>query len=127
MISKILLAVAAIIEGVTGITLIITPALFVRLLFAAELSAAGLALGRVAGFGLLSLGIACWPSPAPTRAALRGLLIYNLVAAAYLAYMWFGGELIGRLLLPAIAIHAMLTLLLTRAWFKYQSAEARKP
>ena len=39
----------------------------------------------------------------------------------------FGRELIGPLLLPAIPIHAILTLLLIRALFKYKSAEASKP
>ena len=42
---------------VTGLVLIIRPSLFVWLLFAAELSEAGQALGRLAGFALLALAV----------------------------------------------------------------------
>jgi hypothetical protein len=79
MTSKALLILAAIVEVATGLVLVSQPALFVRLLFGVEMSGAGLALGRLAGFGLFSLGLACWSLRTPTLAALRAMLIYNFL------------------------------------------------
>ena len=65
-----LLTLTAVIEAATGLALIAVPAVVVRLLLGSEISGAGIPLGRVAGFGLLSLGVACWPSrDAPARRA----------------------------------------------------------
>ncbi len=105
--------VSATIEGVTGFALILSPSVTVRLLLAADLGTVGIAAGRVGGFGLLSLAIACWPgrddaSPQATRA----LLTYNLLASLYLAYLRFGGGFVGYVLLLACGIHALLTVLM---------------
>ena len=116
---KKLLDVAAVIEAATGLALMIYPPLVTRLLLGDEVSGAGEALGRVAGFALLSLGLACWPgvdSAGATTPALRALLTYNLLATIYLAYLGIDGGLVGSLLWPAVAIHAVLTFLLARAW-----------
>lgn len=126
MTNKSLLALAAIVEAVTGLALIGAPALFVHLLLGRDISGAGVALGRVAGFGLLSLGVACWPRRHATLSALRGMLIYNLLTTLYLAYLLIMHELIGKLLIPAVAVHALFTVVLIRAWFKHQSAEETK-
>ena len=72
------------------------------------------------GFGLLSLGLACWPgryatNPAP---ALRAMVIYNVLVTLFLVYLGIGGEWVGHLLWPAVAFHAVLTVLLTRMWIK---------
>lgn len=119
MTSKTLLALAAMSEAVTGLALIFQPALVVRLLLGAELSGAGPALGRVAGLALFSLGLACWPRGEATLPALRAMLTYNLLAAAYFAYLRLDGETVGWLLLPAITIHAVLALLFARGWIKH--------
>ena len=70
-------------------------------------------MGRVAGIALLSLGLGCWLSRQDLNktAALAAMLSYNLLVTAYLMYLGLGGELVGVLLWPAIAIHAVLTLL----------------
>jgi hypothetical protein len=115
-----LLAVGAVGEAATGLVLMAYPGLFIRLLMGAELSGAGIALGRLTGFALLALGVACWPGvrPAPTRAAApRALLTYSLLATVYLLALGLGGALVGILLWPAVVAHAVLTLLLARAWF----------
>ena len=126
MTNKSLLALAAIVEAVTGLVLIAAPALVVHLLLGGDIARAGVGLGRVAGFGLLSLGVACWPRTKVTLSALRGMLIYNLLTTLYLAYLLITHELIGKLLLPAVALHALMTVLLIRGWFKHQSAEETK-
>ena len=113
-----LLILGAVAEAATGLVLIAAPALFGRLLMGAEVSGAGIALGRLAGFALLALGVACWPRPAATdkTAALRALLTYNLLATVYLLALGLGGVLVGRLLWPAAVAHATYTVLLARAW-----------
>jgi hypothetical protein len=121
-----LLVLAAILEAATGLALMIDPAVVARLLVGGDLTGAGTALGRVAGFGLLSLGLACWPGsdvlrgPAP---AFRAMLTYNVLVAIYLLCLGISGEGDGKLLWPAVAIHALLTLLLVRAWVKERHAE----
>lgn len=110
---------AAVIEAATGLALIVHPPLVTRLLLGDGVSGAGQALGRVAEFALLSLGLACWPGPesaAVNTPALRALLTYNLLATLYLAYLGIGGGLVGSLLWPAVVLHAVLTLLLGRSW-----------
>jgi len=56
-----LLAVAAAIEAATGLALLIDPPVVTQLLPGVEVSGAAIAVGRVAGPGLLALGLACWP------------------------------------------------------------------
>ena len=117
---KKLLHVAAVIEAATGIALMVHPPLVTRLLLGDGVSGAGMALGRVAGFALLALGLACWPGVDSADAkspALRGLLTYNLLATIYLFYLGIGGRLVGSLLWPAVVIHTVMTFLLARAGF----------
>jgi hypothetical protein len=107
-----LLAVAAVVEAATGAALIILPQAVARLLLGANLDGAGIAVGRVAGIALLSLGLLCWMSRQDTNktAVLTAMLAYNLLVTAYLVYLGFDGNLVGRLLWPAVGIHALLTL-----------------
>jgi hypothetical protein len=116
---KNLLALAAVIEAGTGLALMIHPPLVTGLLLGEAVSGAGVVLGRVAGFALLSLGLACWPrreSGGTNSLALRALLTYNLLATLYLVYLGIGGRFVGSLLWPAVVLHAFLTCLLVRAW-----------
>jgi hypothetical protein len=48
------------------------------------------------------------------------MLCYSLLVTLYLAYLGIRGEWVGVLLWPAVAIHAILTILLVRAWLKDQ-------
>jgi hypothetical protein len=120
-----LLSVAAAIEAATGLALIIYPQAVAGLLLGADLAGAGIAVGRVAGIALLSLGLACWMSrkDANNSAALAAMLNYNLLVTAYLVYVVFGGELVGILLWPVIAIHTVLTLLFAYEWLNGQQQE----
>ena len=71
------IAVAAAIEAGTGLILISFPSLFVRLLLGVELSEPGQIVGRLAGFALIALVLACWPRGGTEGAAassLRALL-----------------------------------------------------
>jgi hypothetical protein len=113
-----LIAVAAGVEVAAGLIFIISPPLVVRLILNADLNAAGDAVGRVAGFGLLGLGLACWPGSASGsgRNAVRGLLAYNLLAAILFIYLGVRGTLVGVLLWPAAVLHAGLAIALGRVF-----------
>lgn len=111
--TKILVRISATIEAVTGLAFILSPSLIVRLLLGADLSAVGVAVGRVCGFGLLSLAIACWPGKGDASPqAIRALFTYNLLASVYLAYLRFGGGFVSYILLPACGLHALITVLM---------------
>ena len=55
------------------------------------------------------------------------MLSYNLLVTAYLVYLGLGGALVGILLWPAIAIHAVLTLLFAYVWFNNQQPKQPRP
>jgi hypothetical protein len=116
---KRLLTLTAIIEGATGLALMAVPSVVVRLLLGGKLFGASVPLGRVAGFGLLSLGIACWPgcdTTDNTVPALRAMLTYNSLATLYFLCLGIGSEWVGPLLWPAVGLHGILSLLLVRQW-----------
>ena len=102
----------------TALVLFVRPSLFAWLVFGAEFSEAGLALGRLTAFALFGLSIATWPSDAPggLASSVRTLLIYNVMAAVYLSYVGVGGQLTGILLWPAVALHGVFSVLLGRVW-----------
>jgi hypothetical protein len=65
----------------------------------------------VAGIAVMALGFACWPGP-----ALLGMLTYSALVTLYFLYLGIRGDWVGSLLWPALALHAVLTLLLARSW-----------
>ena len=114
---KKLLAVAAVAEVVTGMVLLVVPSLVVKLLFGADIAGIGVVTSRFAGLALIALGVACWPFGSAPR-ALYGMFTYSSLATLGLLYLALGGKWNGPLLWPAVVLHALLTLLLARAWFK---------
>ena len=114
-----ILAFATFVEVGTGLVLMVDPAIVVTLLLGVGVSGAGILLGRCFGIALLALGLACWPIRQRAERgspAFRGMLIYNALIALYLAYLDTVGHL-GGSLWPAVALHAVVALLLARAWF----------
>jgi len=103
---------AAIEAGATGAILLISPTLFGWLILGAELSEAGQALGRLTGIALLGFALTSWPRQ-PAGSVTRAMLVYNMLATVYLAYLGIAGKLVGILLWPAVALHVFLTVLLT--------------
>ena len=106
---KKVLIFAAVAEAATGLGLLIEPALVGQLLLGEELTGIAVPVARVAGVALVGLGIACWPGP-----PLVGMLIYSAAVTLYLAYLGFGAGLTGVFLWPAVAVHAVLSILLGR-------------
>ncbi len=114
---KRVLVLAAVGEAATGLALLIVPSLVGQLLLGEELTGVAIPVARVAGIALIALGIACWPGTPRV-----GMLTYSAAVTLYLAYLGFAGGLTGILLWPAVAVHAILTTLLVRAWLKDQQA-----
>src|SRR5437762_1052640 len=123
--NKVLLAVASTLEAVTGLSLVIAPSI-AGFLLGTDISGAALVIARMAGLGLLLLGVACWPRVEGTIPRLRAMLIYNLLATAYLGYLRFSSQSVEKLLLPALAVHAALAILFVGAWLKAHSTGASK-
>ena len=109
---KKLLIITGVLEAATGLALMVVPALVGRLLFGVELSGVAIPVARVLGIALIGLGVASLPG----RPALCGMLTYNALGAVYFAWLAIGGEWAGPLLWPAVGLHAVLTILLARAW-----------
>jgi len=83
-----------------------------RILFAADVTGAGILVSRIAGIGLLGLGVACWPSDTPGQPA-YGMLTYTIVVTLYLVMVGEGGGA-GLLLWPAVLFHSVLAVLFIR-------------
>ena len=118
MTTKTLLTISCSIELATGIAVIASPTLVASILFSAELTPGGVAIARVGGCALLSLAFACWPRTdclpheSDHEQSLRALFLYNLLAATYLAYLEISGDFASPFLIPAAALHGLMTLLM---------------
>ncbi len=117
------LAFAALAEAVTGAALIVVPSLVTRLLLGTELPGVAVAVGRVAGISLLSIGMTFWPGKEPAP-ALRGMATCDLLVTLYPLDLGIRDQWVGPLLWPMMALHAVLTLLLASAWHSTRGASA---
>lgn len=105
------LGFTAVAEVVTGLALLVVPSLVGQLLLGQHLAGVAIPVARVARIALIALGMACWPAM-----PLVGMFVYSSAVTLYLAYLGFAGEFSGALLWPAVAVHALLSILLGRAW-----------
>ena len=111
---KLLLIIAAVLEGATGLALLLKPAMAVSLLLGAPLDTpTGLVAGRVGGAALVALAIACWQARngergSPATGVVEAMLVYNFASATVLVYAGLRLDLHGVLLWPAIVLHLCL-------------------
>jgi hypothetical protein len=111
---KLLLLTTAFVEAATGLCLIFLPGvLFAILLGLEQASVDAIVVGRIAGAALLAIGIASWMARNDTLTPahlglLTGILIYDAGASMVLAYAGAILNMIGVLLWPAVALHALL-------------------
>jgi hypothetical protein len=111
---KYLLIVTAIGEAGTGLLLLFLPAALLTLLFGeSSVTPEAAFRARFAGPALFAFGVACWVvRNAHGRPAQRGLLtaalIYDVAAAAALAYLGSVKGMAGVALWPAVVVHAAL-------------------
>ena len=116
MVARTLLMVTALAEAGVGLTLLLSPPLVARLLLGVPLDTpAALIVGRIAGAALLSLAIACWlarddGSSRGARGVVLAMLLYNSAAGAVLANAAAAIRLVGVLMWPAVALHAVFAL-----------------
>ena len=125
---KKILSFASIVEVATGFALLMNPRFVVGLLVGPNLPDQDIPMGRLPGIAILALGLACWPSEAAAEgasAASRGMLVYNVLIASFLVYLFKVGHLGGPLLWPAVVLHAAVALLLIWSWRKSRGVEAR--
>ena len=111
-----ILAFAAVVEIATGLALAVDPALVARLLIGAGAPVADASLGRSLGIAILALGMACWPGRQSVEkgssAAFRAMLLYNVLTALFLVYLFTVSHLGGVLLWPGAVLHAVVASLL---------------
>ncbi len=116
-----ILTVGAVLEIGVGVGLLVDPSTLAVLLLGSPLTGAGLVVARLAGGGLLALGIACWyargtPTTPAGLGVSRAFLAYNLVAFAALALaqppLPGGLAALGGSVLHGILAAALLTALL---------------
>jgi hypothetical protein len=111
---KTLLTLTAVIEASAGLALLVWPSGAVALVFgSAPVTPAGLTIGRIAGAGLLSLGVACWQARDDARSRtgtglIAALLLYNVAAMAILAHAGLRSGLSGVGLWPGAILHATM-------------------
>jgi hypothetical protein len=106
-------------EVLTGLGLVVAPSLLSRLLFGSGMDQVGDSVGRIAGLVMLCLAAGCWPRAASAEShALLPLLALSVLATLYLIAIGLAGTTVGVLLWPAAAAHAVLAILLARAWMK---------
>lgn len=107
---RLLFKASAVVEVLTGFALLVAPTMVVNILLGEGVSPIGVAVARVLGVGLLSVGIAGWESPGQDiRLAPRaGLCIYNVGVAIVLAILGAYGGMSGMLLWPASVLHALI-------------------
>ena len=84
-----ILTAGAVLEISVGLGLLLVPTVIAELLLRAPLDGTGLVIARLAGGGLLAVGLACWavrrtPTTPAGLGVCRAFLAYNVVACAVL-------------------------------------------
>jgi hypothetical protein len=103
---------AAWLEIIIGASLLVMANLACRLLFGTLPVGLAVPEAHFAGIGLVGLGIACLPSkvPGPDRSPVLGLLVFNVGAAVFLAWVGIATAYRGVLLWPAVVLHAAISI-----------------
>ena len=121
---KLLLIIAAVIEAVVGLALLLIPTVAVSALLGAPLDTpTGLVAGRIAGAALVGLAIACWQARdgergSPATGVVESMSFYNFAGAMVLVYAGTRLDLRSALLWPAIVLHLGLgAWSLLQIWF----------
>ena len=110
------LAISCGLEAVTGLGLLVAPAVVAKLLLGSEIFGTAIVVGNVAGIALISLAIACWPRrETVSGGAYFAMLIYNLLVALLLAETGPTAAARGILLWPAVVEHFVFSLLIALA------------
>ena len=110
-----LLIFTAVLEGLTGIGLLLAPALIIQILLGAGISdPVVLTITRVGGSAILSLALACWfgrkdQQSMASKAIISAMLVYNIAVFVTLAYSAFSFKTTPALI-AALVIHGLLAI-----------------
>jgi hypothetical protein len=110
-----LLIMTAVLEGATGLALVVLPSRLGTLLLGASLDApASSTLARVAGVALVALAVTCWLArrdvqSRATRGLVGAMMFYHTGVAVVLAYASIGLAISGMCLWPTVLFHAAMT------------------
>ena len=113
---KNVLTMTAVLEVGAGLLLLVLPSLAATLLFGSSLDTpAGLAVARVAGTALLTIGVACWfarqdGQSQAARGLVGALVLYNAAIITLSVYAGIGLGLSSNGLWPSALIHAAMTI-----------------
>ena len=113
---KNVLTMTAVLEVGAGLLLLVLPSLAATLLFGSSLDTpAGLAVVRVAGAALLTIGVACWLArqdgqSQAARGLVGALVLYNAAIITLSVYAGIGLGLSSNGLWPSALIHAAMTI-----------------
>ncbi len=108
--TRLLFKASAIAEGLTGLALLVAPEFVIGLLLGDGLGPTGVAVARVLGIGLVSVGVSGWELQGQDiRLAPRaGLCTYNVGAAIVFVILGTSGGMNGILLWPAAILHGLI-------------------
>ncbi len=122
-----LLVFTAVLELLTGVGLLLAPALLIHILLGAEISdPVVFTITRVGGSAIVSLAVVCWlarkdqQSPG-SKALVSGLLVYNIVVFATLAYSAFSYKTTPALI-AALIVHGLLAIACFNSLQKFKKA-----
>lgn len=106
--------IAAWIEIFVGVSFLLALNAQSQLIFGVTTEGSGVHFAQLAGIALISLGIACMPSNhAGTRQiAARSLLVYNIAATIFFAWIALATTLRGVVLWPVVILHTVLSIML---------------
>lgn len=111
------LKMATWVEIIVGASFILVPNVQSQFLFAATPEELAISFWRFAGIALIGLGIACLPSNSggTHRGAVRGLLIFNIGATIFFAWVAVSTTFRGVMLVPVVILHTVIALALALA------------
>jgi len=108
------LKMAAWVEIIVGASFLLAYNAQSQFLFGATPEGIGVTWAQFAGIALIGLGIACLPSnSAGTRQwSVRGLLVFNIGATIFFAWVVVATTFRGVMLLPVVILHAVISIAL---------------
>ena len=105
---KSILTITALVEGATGLALVIIPSSVVTVLLGTSLTdISAILIARLAGAALITIAIACWLSRSNTHSAaiVKAMLGYNAFSIVLLVYAVLVEHISGPGLWPAVILH----------------------
>ena len=105
---------AALVEIIVGASFVLATNGQSQLVFGAPTEGTGSLFARLAGIGLIGLGLTCLPSnvAGTQRIAVRGLFIFNIAATIFFAWVGLATTFRGVVLWPVVVLHAVLAIVL---------------